>query len=184
MRNLVIMGAALLMVSACSQGDDGKDADKDGDGKTTMEEVRKELESGGKMAMKPGEWEVKISFSEIEGDGIPEQAKAMVMAQMGKGMTTKSCITEAQAEQPGADLFGGGEEQNCTFNKFDRSGNSMNIDMTCKPAGGMTINSKMNGEFAAESYSMTMEQEMTGAPMGALTMKGKIEGRRLGDCPA
>ena len=42
----------------------------------------------------------------------------------------------------------------------------------------------MRDSFAAESYSMTMDQKTEGTPMGAMTMKGKIEGRRIGDCPA
>jgi hypothetical protein len=44
--------------------------------------------------------------------------------------------------------------------------------------------SKMEGSFQAESYSMTMEQKASGTPMGEMTMKGKIDGKRLGDCPA
>ena len=48
----------------------------------------------------------------------------------------------------------------------------------------MVIASKMDGSFEAETYSMTMEQKTSGTPMGAMTMKGKIEGKRIGDCPA
>jgi hypothetical protein len=31
---------------------------------------------------------------------------------------------------------------------------------------------------------MTMEQKSGGTPMGDLTMKGKVEGKRIGECPA
>jgi hypothetical protein len=31
---------------------------------------------------------------------------------------------------------------------------------------------------------MTMDQKMSGSPMGELTMKGKIEGKRVGECSA
>ena len=60
----------------------------------------------------------------------------------------------------------------------------MSVQMTCKPQGDMVIASKMDGSFEAETYSMTMEQKTSGTPMGAMTMKGKIEGKRIGDCPA
>lgn len=56
--------------------------------------------------------------------------------------------------------------------------------MTCKPGGAMTIKSKMDGKFAAETYTMNIEQSTEGTPMGAVKMTGKIDGKRVGDCPA
>ncbi len=180
MRKFVLASAAMLAVAACS----GKNADQDGDGKVSQEEIKSEMADGGKFAMQPGEWEVKINFSSIEGKGIPEQAKAAIKEQIAKGATSKSCLTKEQTDKPGGDLFGSPEGSNCTFAKFDRSGNKMSIEMTCKPAGPMVLKSKMEGSFGAEEYSMTMEQGMEGLPTGPITMKGTIEGRRLGDCPA
>jgi hypothetical protein len=180
MRKLILVSVAVLAIAGCS----GKDADSDGDGKISADEVKSELASGGAMDMMPGEWEVKVNFSNIEGDGIPEQAKAALKEQIAKGTTSKSCMTKEQAQKPGADMFGSPDSANCTFAKFDRSGNKMSIDMTCKPAGTIVLKSKMDGSFAAEEYSMVMEQKMEGLPTGPITMKGTIEGRRLGDCPA
>ncbi len=179
MRKLILAGAAIILISGCSK----KETDSNGDGKISADEVKTELSSGGKMAMKPGLWEIKINFTDISGDQLPAGAKDMMMAQMGKGMTNKSCMTEEQVNKPGGDLFGTPGDNSCTFNKFDRNGNKMTVDMTCKPAGGMTLNSKMEGEFGEESYKMSMEQQMEGAPMGKITMKGNIEGKRLGACP-
>jgi Protein of unknown function (DUF3617) len=105
-------------------------------------------------------------------------------AAMGQGMTVKSCLTKEQAEKPGADFFGGDADSNCTFQQLDRSGDNMSVQMTCKPDGKTSIVSSMQGRFQAESYSMTMDQKMSGSPMGEMSMKGKIEGKRLGDCPA
>jgi hypothetical protein len=180
MRKFVLAGAAMLALAACS----GKNADQNGDGNVSPEQIKSEMAEGGGFEMQPGEWEVKINFSSIEGKGIPEQAKAALKEQMAKGSTSKSCLTKEQTDKPGADLFGSPEGSNCTFAKFDRSGNKMSIDMTCKPAGPMVLNSKMEGSFGAQEYSMTMEQDMEGLPTGPIVMKGTIEGRRLGDCPA
>ena len=180
MRLILLASAAMLLVTGCSQ----KGADADGDGKITKEEAQTAMAKGGTMAMKPGEWEIKVSFAEIEGDGIPEQAKAMMKTQMAKGITSKTCMTEEDVKKPGSNMFGSPDDGNCTFQKLDRSGNSMSLEMTCKPKGGMTLNSKIEGSFQAESYEMKMEQQMDGPPMGKMTMKGKVEGRRLGDCPA
>lgn len=182
MRKFLVLGAASVMftITACSD----KGADTDGDGKVTAAEAQKELSTGGAMAMKPGMWEVKISFDSIDAPGMPEAAKAQMTKAMGSGMSVKSCLTKEQAEKPGADFFGGDASANCSFEQLNRSGNTMSVQMTCKPQGDMVIASKMDGSFEAETYTMKMEQKTSGTPMGAMTMKGKIEGKRIGDCPA
>ena len=67
MRKFLVLGAASAMfaITACSD----KGADTDGDGKVTAAEAQKELSAGGAMAMKPGMWEVKISFDSIDAPG-------------------------------------------------------------------------------------------------------------------
>ncbi len=173
MRKIIWAAAALLALAGCSKQESTSENGAAG----------ADMAAAGGMEMLPGEWEVKIDFSSIEGTGIPESAKAAIKEQIGKGVTSKSCLTQEEATKPGAGLFGSPEGSNCTFAKFDRAGNKLAIEMTCKPAG-MTLNSKMDGSFGADDYSMTMEQTMEGLPTGPITMKGTIVGRRLGDCPA
>ena len=179
MRKLVLMSVAFLAIGACS----GKGADSDGDGKISTKEASTEMAQGGATAMKPGQWEIKISVSDFAAPGIPAAAMATMKANAMKGITTQSCMTKEQVEKPGADFFGGVKEGNCEFNKLDRSGNTMSIAMTCKPGGKMISNIVMDGSFAAESYSMNMTQKVEGSPMGTVDMKGTIAGKRLGDCP-
>lgn len=180
MRKYLIVGIAVLALAACSN----KGADADGDGKVSADEAKAEMADGGAMAMQAGEWETKISFSDIEAKGLPPESAKMMKAKMAEGTTTKSCMTKEQAEKPGSDFFGAPPEANCTFDELDRSSNSMKVAMTCKPAPNMTIKSKMDGTFAATTYAMTIEQSTEGPPMGAIKMKGKIAGKRIGDCPA
>lgn len=180
MRKFLILGVAALALSACSD----KGADADGDGKISDAEAKDEMGSGGKMAMKPGLWEVKIGFDKIEAPGVPANVQGKMKEQMGKGMTQQSCLTQEQVDKPGGDFFGAPEEANCTFEEINRTGDAMKVAMTCKPGGNMTVKSKMDGKFAAESYTMTIEQSTEGTPMGAVKMTGKIEGKRVGDCPA
>ena len=180
MRKFLIIGVAALALSACSD----KGADADSDGKISDAEAKAELSSGGAMAMKPGMWEVKISFDTVEAPGVPADAQSKMKEQMGKGMTQQSCLTKAQVEKPGGDFFGAPPEANCTFSEINRSDNAMKVSMTCKPGGEMTIKSTMDGKFAAENYTMNIEQSTEGTPMGAVKMTGKIIGKRVGDCPA
>lgn len=179
MRKFIILGVAALAISACDKG-----ADADGDGKISDAEAKAEMSSGGKMAMKPGQWEVKVTFDSIEAPGLPEAMKGKMKEQMGKGVTQQSCLTQEQVDKPGGDFFGAPPEANCSFDELSRSGNAMKVAMTCKPAGNMTVKSKMDGEFGAETYTMKIEQSTEGTPMGAVKMTGKIDGKRTGDCPA
>lgn len=180
MRKFLILGVAALALSACSD----KGADADGDGKISDVEAKAEMGSGGAMAMKPGEWEVKISFDKIEAPGVPAAAQGKMKEQMATGMTQRSCLTQAQVDKPGGDFFGAPEEANCTFDELSRTGNGMKVAMICKPGGNLVVKSKMDGKFAAETYTMNIEQSTEGTPMGAVKMTGKIVGTRVGDCPA
>ena len=180
MRKYFIVGIAAMAMAACSD----KGADADGDGKVTTAEAKAEMADGGAMAMEPGEWETKVTFATIDGKGLPPQAAEMMKAKMAEGSISKSCLTKEQAEKPDSDFFGAPPEANCTFEELNRSSTAMKVSMTCKPGGNMIIKSKMDGKFGATSYAMSIEQTTEGAPMGAINMKGKIKGKRIGDCPA
>lgn len=179
MRKILILGFAALALSACDKG-----ADADGDGKVSNEEAKAEMGSGGAMATKPGMWEVKMTFANVEAKGAPPEILSQIKAQAAKGITMQSCMTKEQAEKPGTDFFGGTPEANCSFDKLDRSGNSINVEMTCKPAGNIVVKSKMDGSFAAETYTMNIEQSTEGMPTGPVKMTGKVDAKRVGDCPA
>lgn len=179
MRKFFLIGVAALALTACSQ----KGADTDGDGKISDAEATTEMADGGAMAMKPGLWEVRMRYDKVEAPGVPADMQAKMKAEMAEGMTQRSCLTKAQVEKPGMEFFGAPAEANCTFSDLDRATDSVKITMACKPSGPIVVKSKMDGKFGAETYSMNVEQSTEGTPMGAIKMTGKIEGKRVGDCP-
>ncbi len=179
MRNYFILGAAVVALAACS---DSGGADKDGDGEITKEEMEAEMKSGGAVNMQPGQYEVTTTFSKFEAPGLPEEAMGMIKAQLGKGNTITTCMTEEDVKDPGADFLGG-DEDSCTFSEFDRSGSTMKVEMACDEQG-MKMNSKMSGSFDSDGYNMDIDAQMSGSPMGDISMVGKVEGKRIGDCPA
>jgi hypothetical protein len=179
MQKLAIIMGAVLALSGCAD----KGADNDGDGKITEQEASAEMAKGGATAMKPGLWEIKVRVADLVAPGIPAAMQATMKENAAKGVTNQSCMTKEQVEKPDADFFGGRKEAGCTYTKLDRSGNTISVAMTCKPSGAIVLNASMNGSFAAESYQMDMNQKIEGMPTGAMEIKGKIEGKRLGDCP-
>ena len=179
MHKFFLMSAAALALSACSD----KGADADGDGKISDAEATTEMAKDGAMAMKPGLWEVRSNYDKIEAPGVPAEMLTKMKAQMAEGMTQRSCLTKAQVEKPGLEFFGAPPEANCTFDALDRSTEGVKMTMTCKPGGPIVLKSKMDGKFAAQTYTLNVEQSTEGTPMGAVKMTGKIEGKRVGDCP-
>jgi Protein of unknown function (DUF3617) len=180
MRKFLILGVAALALSACSD----KGADADGDGKISDVEAKDEMGSGGAMVTKPGLWEIKMVISKVEGEKVPAPALAQMKEQAAKGMTMKSCMTKEQVDKPGVDFFGGVPEANCAMESLDRSGNKLTGVMKCKPAPNVVLTSKMDGTFAAESYTMNVEQSTEMPSVGIVKMTGKIDATRVGDCPA
>ncbi len=180
MRTIIAASACLALLAACSDGG----ADTDGDGEITQEEMVAEAASGGDVKLRPGQWEHTVEFTELDMPGVPANMQDMVKQQMGSGITTTTCMTEEEANRPSADFFGGEGNDDCTYEEFDRSGNKMTLRMTCDAGQGGTAKVAMDGEFAADSFTLTMDNKVTGTQAGDVTMKGTVTGKRIGDCPA
>ena len=180
MRTILATTACLALLAACSDGG----ADTNSDGEISNEEMAAEAASGDDVKMRAGQWEHTIEFTEFDMPGVPEGMRSMVAENMGGGITTKSCMTEEEVNRPDADFFGGEEQDNCTYDEFDRSGNKMTLRMTCDAGEGATAKVAMDGEFGEESFTLTMDNTVTGTQAGDMTMKGTVTGRRIGDCPS
>ncbi len=199
MRTIITATACLALLAACSDNDAGTDADSevatkagkdtaggadtDGDGVISAKEMAAEAASGGAMAMRPGQWENTVEFTDFDIPGAPGNMKDMLRQQMGGKITTTTCMTEEEAKKPDPDFFSGEDEDSCTYDEFDRSGNKMTLRMTCEGGGGGTTKVAMDGEFGAEKFTLSMDNSVTGGQMGKVRIKGTVTGRRLGDCP-
>lgn len=180
MRTIIAATASLALLAACSEGG----ADTDGDGTITQDEVAAEKASGDTINMRAGQWEHTVQFTELDMPGVPENMQGMVKQQMGSGITTTSCMTEEEANRPDADFFGGEGNDDCTYEEFDRSGNKLTLRMTCDAGDGGTAKVAMDGEFNAESFTLTMDNRISGTQAGDINMKGTVSGKRIGDCPS
>ncbi|MCA1749361.1 MAG: DUF3617 domain-containing protein [Parasphingopyxis sp.] len=179
MKKLILFAAATpLALAACSGGEESADAD--GDGEITGEEARAQARN---IRMEPGEWEVTTRLTEIDSPGMPEAAREMMREQMGRSTTYNHCITPEQAANPEGEMFGGEDEQNCTYSEFTMSGGNILVEATCQPEGmGGEMTMRMEGSYTPREYDMTMGMTTTGTPMGDMTMSGETTGRRIGEC--
>ena len=172
--------ASALMLAACSNGG----ADADGDGRITAQEARAEMESGPEVKMRPGEWENSIQFTELDLQGMPEEMQGMVKGMLGQKITDTTCRTDEESAQLDEEFFKNTQNGECTTQEFDRSGNSLKVRMTCTPPTGGEAKVAVDGTFGEEEFRMTMTSDADGGELGAISMKGEITGRRIGDCEA
>jgi hypothetical protein len=178
MRKYLALCSVVLTLAACSSSND-TESDK-----AASVKARNEKAIGKMVRINPGLWETKVTFTTIDAKGLPEAAKAQMIAAMGNGITVKSCLTKAQVEKPGAEFFGSPKGSNCTLRQMEMTASNATIAMTCKPDVKTVIESQMQGQFSADNYAMDVQQKTSGTPMGDLITKGRVEGKRLGDCPA
>ncbi len=178
MKKLLIL-AAPIVLAACSPGG----ADADGDGEISQQEAAAETSN---ISITPGQWETTVQLTEFEMTGMPEEAREMMRRQMGQSRTSTSCITPEEAANPQATMFGGDENDSCTYNDFTMSGGTMLIDATCRPEGtDGTMTMRMEGTYTAARYDMTINMTMPEGPMGAMSMAGRVSGRNISpDCDA
>jgi hypothetical protein len=178
-KKLLVSVAAICLIAGCSD----KGADHDGDGKITADEVAEEMN---RVTLEPGEWENSVEIVDVKIDGLPDGVPAGAMDSMkGKVTTSKSCITEEEAKNPGAQFFAAQEKTNCEVKKFDMSGGAVSSEMACSNMGGApgSMTMVMDGKYGPSSYDMTMN--MNGGAAGMkMNISAKSSGKRIGDCPA
>jgi len=172
--------AAAILLAAC-----GEDADTDGDGAVSGDEVA--AEAAGLVQPQPGQYRATLELLEFEVPGMPESAKQQMQQIFASGLAQGNtfCMTEA-------DVAGNGPEEmvknlaegDCTMNSFNVSGNTVVADMQCPGEGGGTSKVWMEGEMRADGSDMTMAMEQEMPNVGNTRMKMRVQSERIGDCAA
>ncbi|MEW4467611.1 DUF3617 domain-containing protein [Parasphingorhabdus sp. JC815] len=177
MNKIVLAVAASALMASCSSNS----ADADNDGNISADEVAKVMNE---VTLEPGEWENTVEITDVNIEGLPKGAPANMMDRMKTTTVSKSCITEEQAKDPGAEFFAAQKETNCEVKKFDMSGGAISSEMSCTDEGApgkMTM--KMDGQYGPSSYDMTLK--MNGGAAGMkMDITAKSNGKRIGACPA
>lgn len=168
----ILAGTALLPLAACGDGA------KDGGGLLGGNDKP--------VARQPGSWNTKIEVVKLEGPDIKGGEKEQLQAMMNMMGNMSICLTpEAVAaedisknlEQMGS---GGGE---CTFDKKDTSGSTINFSATCKSGNGGTAKMSASGSNSATKQDFTITTVATkadGKPEGEMVMR--ITATRTGEC--
>ena len=137
--------------------------------------------------LRPGKWLTKATLEELSAPGMPPGIADNMKAMMAKKPGTESCMTQADARKPRTDFFGG--NKNCRYDHFKMGDGKIDAKMRCTAGGGTQVMT-MAGDFSPEEYHMAMTTEMDrgasgpAGAMGSMTMKMRVEGKRVGECDA
>lgn len=132
--------------------------------------------------IRPGQWQSTMTIEEMDMPGMPPEARDRMKTMFAKARTTENCVTPEEARQPNPKMFAGSDQ--CRYDHFTMGGGKIDAAMHCNQAG-TTQTMTMAGTYGPESYAMQMTSKTQGGSAGeAMSMKMKVEARRIGECKA
>lgn len=166
--------AALALALAACGGTTSADAD--GDGEITSNEAAAAMT--GKIQPQPGKYKSSAKF--LKAEGLPAEAEKMM-----SGMMTTSfeyCMTEEMTEGGFEEMMKKGQDDGCTVEKMDISGNDIDMAMTCSAGDGENMTMAMKGEVTSTSSDYVMTMSGMTAAMGKGEIVVDVKQERIGDC--
>jgi hypothetical protein len=144
------------------------------------------------QSIQPGEWEMTSEMVSVEAPGAPPQVAAQLRASLpNQRQTRRQCITPAEAANIGRNLIGNeATARGCRFADTTFAGGVIRIGVNCRQPGGQaTMQMAVQGSFSATQLNAGLRMNLTGprqegSGVQAITMTGRMSGRRIGECPA
>lgn len=179
---LMLAAGGALALGGCNQGPEVHEQN------ASVDEVAAKVReaTGGAQFIRPGEWKSTGKIEEMTIPGLPPEQSARMKEAMAKSGIHEfsTCLTEQDVKQPEGKFFTGNDD--CRYDHFTMSGGKIDASMRCTPAGGGTQIMTMKGTYAPERYSMQMDMKSEGMPgaQGAMTMRMRVDSKRVGACKA
>lgn len=178
-RIALLLGSCLVL-GACNQGPEVHEEN------ASVGEVAAKVReaTGGAQFIRAGEWKSTGTIEEMSIPGMSAEDSARMKQAMAKSGIHEfsTCLTEEDVKQPQGKFFTGNDQ--CRYDHFTMSGGKIDAAMRCDAQGGGSQVMTMKGNYSPESYNMSMEMKTAGAPgaPGAMTMRMRVESRRVGAC--
>lgn len=166
----------LMLLAACNNEPDIEMEN------ASVSEVAQEMRKAGTNAfINHGKWKQTVSLLAIEAPGMPPEARQMMQKAMDRVQEHEVCLTPEQAKSPKEDFFAGADK-NCRYDHFNWGDGKIDLKLNCKhPNATQTM--VMVGSYEPNSYTMTMTATNVGSsPVEQMTMKMKVDAKRLGAC--
>jgi len=180
MTQAVLSAMALLVLASCADNS----ADKDGNGIIDSQERAAEMDYDAFIPMKAGLWETKFVFADIDVPTLGKAEKQQIMDELANSASSQSCLTDAEAQKPGADFFGGDGAEKCVYKAFDVSGQNVRMKLSCGMDSMGRVDIELTGVMGKTEFNYDSKVEVRLPIVGKVAMQGKANGKYLGDCPA
>ena len=173
--NRLLVALPLLAATACGNEPGVKMEN------ASVAEVAEEMrEAGTATSLNPGKWEHKIDLIEFDMPGMPPEAKSMMQNAIDRVQRYEHCLTPEQAARPSEDFFTQAN-QDCRFEHYEWANGKIDMKMNCTtPEGRMTM--VQTGRYEPDAFSTAMTQDISAGGTQRMSIKDKVEARRIGDC--
>lgn len=181
---LALIATATLGLAAC---DTGPEVDLTN---ATPAEVAKAMKDSGatRTMVRPGKWSSTVAILEMNSPGMPPEMQQKMKETLSQPRTVEACLTPDQVDNP--ERMIGAVPASCRYDRYTMGNGKMNGKMRCEH-NGMIQEMTVAGTYSDDSYSLTIDNKTTapagavvGQPAGAMSMKMKVDSRRLGECDA
>lgn len=150
----------------------------------TVEEVANKVAEVSKAegTIQPGKWQSTMTIEEMHMPGMPAEAQEQMKKMFAQAKVSETCITPEEARKPSAKMFAGNDQ--CRYDHFSMGGGKIDAEMHCTQQG-VKQSMTMAGTYSPDAYAMHMTSQTEGGPAGeAMSMKMRVEARRVGQCSA
>jgi hypothetical protein len=172
---------ALILLTLASCSDNG--ADKDGNGVIDSDERAAEMDYDAFIPMKAGLWETKFVFKDIDLPSLGKAQKQQIMDEVANSASSRTCLSAAEANKPGADFFGGDGADKCVYKKFDVMGQNVAMTLSCGMDGMGSIDMDLSGVMGETEFNYDSAVAVRLPMIGKVKMTGNAVGKHVGDCP-
>ena len=178
MKRAILLLVCALPLAGCDSG-----PEVSAENATAGEVAEKVADAGGTATfVRPGKWQSKVTFEEFNMPGAPPGAKSVLDNMNNRAEAHHSCLTPEEAKRPKEDFFAGADK-NCRYEHFNMGGGKIDAVMKCT-AQGMAQTMTMTGTYAPDEYQMNMAMETEGmpGPASGMSMKMRVDAKRVGEC--
>ena len=180
--SLTLIATAALALAAC---DKGPQVDLTN---ATPAEVAKAMKDSGatRTMVRPGKWSSTVAILEMNSPGMPPEMQQKMKAEIGQPRTVEACLTAEQVDNP--ERMIGTVPASCRYDRYTMGNGKMNGKMRCE-TNGMVQEMTVAGTYSDDQYSLTIDNKtsapagaVAGQPVGAMSIKMKVDSRRIGEC--
>lgn len=170
------IAALSIVLAAC----DGSPQEPEGGENLSLEEVA-ERAQGADIRPDPGQYRVAMEVLELDIPGAPPEAAEMMRGMMA-GQTQNYCLKQADVDKGFEEMARQGQDDSCTFGRFDVDGGNIDAQMSCDIPGQGAMTMTMNGTASSTSSVMDMTMQGNMGGMGEATVRMRATHERVGDC--